>query len=143
MLKKMQISANGLVQGVGFRPYIYNLATKLSLSGFVQNNTSGIFIDVEGCDNAVNEFLACLVESPPPHAIIEESALKENNTTMICADNTTCPDCLKELFDRMDRRYRYPFINCTNCGPRFTIGKDIRYDRINTTMSSFNMCHNC
>ncbi len=157
----MQISANGLVQGVGFRPYIYNLAAKLSLAGFVQNNTSGIFIDVEGCDNAVNEFLACLVESPPPHAIIEdiqyttlqpkgykdfiieESAIKENNTTMICADNTTCPDCLKELFDPMDLRYRYPFINCTNCGPRFTIVKDIPYDRINTTMSSFNMCHDC
>src|SRR3989339_474035 len=161
MLKRMQISANGLVQGVGFRPYIYNLAAKLSLAGFVQNNTNGIFIDVEGCDNAVNEFLACLVKSPPPHAIIEdlqytslppkgckdfiieESAIKENNATMICADIATCHDCLKELFDLGDRRYRYPFINCTNCGPRFTIVKDIPYDRINTTMSDFHMCHDC
>src|SRR3989339_1812034 len=161
MLKRVQISANGVVQGVWFRPYIYNLAAKLSLSGFVQNNTSGIFIDVEGCDNAVNEFLACLVKSPPPHAIIEdlqytslppkgckdfiieESAIKENNATMICADIATCHDCLKELFDLGDRRYRYPFINCTNCGPRFTIVKDIPYDRINTTMSDFHMCHDC
>ena len=161
MLKRMQISANGLVQGVGFRPYIYNLATKLSLSGFVQNNTSGIFIDIEGSNSSLNEFLTCLVNTPPPHAIIEdiqyttlppkgykdfiieESALKENNTTMICADISTCPDCLKELFDPMDLRYRYPFINCTNCGPRFTIVKDIPYDRINTTMSNFNMCHDC
>ena len=161
MLKRMQISANGVVQGVGFRPYIYNLATRFSLSGFVQNDSSGVFIDVEGCDSSVDEFLTCLAKSPPPHAIIEdihyttlppkgykdfiieESAIKETNTTMICADISTCPDCLKELFDTMDRRYRYPFINCTNCGPRFTIVKDIPYDRINTTMSSFNMCHNC
>ena len=161
MMKRMQISASGLVQGIGFRPYIYNLATRFSLSGFVQNDSSGVFIDVEGCDSSVDEFLACLTKSPPPHAIIEnihyttlppkghksfiieESALKENNTTMICADNTTCPDCLKELFDPMDIRYRYPFINCTNCGPRFTMVKDIPYDRINTTMSSFNMCHDC
>src|SRR3990172_8238767 len=155
MLKRMQISANGVVQGVGFRPYIYNLATRFSLSGFVQNDSSGVFIDVEGCDSSVDEFLNCLAKSPPPHAIIEdihyttlppkgykdfvieESAIKENNTTMICPDISTCPDCLKELFDTMDRRYRYPFINCTNCGPRFTIVKDIPYDRINTTMSDF------
>src|SRR3989339_1289801 len=161
MLKRMQISANGVVQGVGFRPYIYNLAAKLSLSGFVQNDSSGVFIDVEGCDSSVDEFLTCLAKSPPPHAIIEdihyttlppkgykdfiieESAIKETNTTMICADISTCPDCLKELFDTMDRRYRYPFINCTNCGPRFTIVKDIPYDRKNTTMSDFRMCHDC
>ena len=157
----MQISANGVVQGVGFRPYIYNLATRFSLSGFVQNDSSGVFIDVEGCDSSVDEFLTCLAKSPPPHAIIEdihyttlppkgykdfiieESAIKETNTTMICADISTCPDCLKELFDTMDRRYRYPFINCTNCGPRFTIVKDIPYDRKNTTMSDFRMCHDC
>ncbi|HHT9112887.1 MAG: carbamoyltransferase HypF [Planctomycetes bacterium] len=157
----MQISANGVVQGVGFRPYIYNLATKFSLSGFVQNDSSGVFIDVEGCDSSVDEFLTCLAKSPPPHAIIEnihyttlppkgyksfiieESAIKENNTTMICADIATCPDCLKELFDPGDHRYHYPFINCTNCGPRFTIVKDIPYDRANTTMSDFRMCHDC
>src|SRR3990172_6843626 len=161
MLKRMQISANGVVQGVGFRPYIYNLATRFSLSGFVQNDSSGVFIDVEGCDSSVDEFLTCLAKSPPPHAIIEdiyyttlppkgykdfiieESAIKETNTTMICADISTCPDCLKELFDTMDRRYRYPFINCTNCGPRFTIVKNIPYDRKNTTMSDFRMCHDC
>ena len=161
MLKRMQISANGLVQGIGFRPYIYNLATKFSLTGFVQNDSSGVFIDVEGCDSSVDEFLDCLVESPPPHAIIEdiqyttlqpkgykdfiieESAIKENNTTMICADIATCPDCLKELFNPGDRRYRYPFINCTNCGPRFTIVNDTPYDRRNTTMSDFDMCHDC
>ena len=161
MLKRTQISVKGLIQGVGFRPFIFNLAKKLSLSGFVQNDTNGVFIDVEGCDSSIDEFLDCLVKSPPPHAIIEdlqytslppkgckdfiieESAIKENNATMICADIATCPDCLKELFDLGDRRYRYPFINCTNCGPRFTIVKDIPYDRINTTMSDFHMCHDC
>ncbi|MBI5679181.1 MAG: carbamoyltransferase HypF, partial [Planctomycetes bacterium] len=118
-------------------------------------------MDVEGCDSSVDEFLTCLAKSPPPHAIIEnihyttlppkgyksfiieESAIKENNTTMICADIATCPDCLKELFDPGDHRYHYPFINCTNCGPRFTIVKDIPYDRANTTMSDFRMCHDC
>lgn len=161
MLKRMQISANGLVQGIGFRPYIYNLATKFSLSGFVQNDTNGVFIDVEGSDSSINEFLACLVQSPPPHAIIEdlhhttlplkgykgffieESTIKDTNATMICADIATCPDCLEELFNPNDRRYRYPFINCTHCGPRFSIVKDIPYDRINTTMSDFTMCPDC
>jgi len=110
MLKRTQISVKGLIQGVGFRPFIFNLAKKLSLSGFVQNDTNGVFIDVEGCDSSIDEFLDCLVKSPPPHAIIEdlqytslppkgckdfiieESAIKENNATMICADIATCHD---------------------------------------------------
>ncbi|HLG30209.1 MAG TPA: acylphosphatase, partial [Candidatus Brocadiales bacterium] len=161
MLERMQISARGLVQGVGFRPFIYNLATKFSLSGFVQNDTDGVLIDVEGNNDSIKEFLACLVKSPPPQAIIEdihyttlppggykgfiieESAVKDSKVAMVSADLTACPDCLKELFDPKDRRYRYPFINCTNCGPRFTIVKDIPYDRMKTTMSGFTMCPDC
>lgn len=161
MLKRIQISARGLVQGVGFRPFIYHLATKFSLSGFVQNDTSGVLIDVEGRDDSIHEFIACLVKSPPLHAVIEdiqcttlppigykdfnieESAIKDSKVAMVGADIATCPDCLKELPDPEDRRYRYPFINCTNCGPRFTIIKDIPYDRINTTMLDFTMCTDC
>lgn len=161
MLKRLQITARGLVQGVGFRPFIYHLATKFSLTGFVQNDTNGIFIDVEGHDESIKEFLDHIIKSPPPHVIIddircrsfpprgyrefaiEESAIKEGKATIVSADISTCQDCLKELFDPNDRRYRYPFINCTNCGPRFTIIKDTPYDRANTTMSSFAMCHDC
>ncbi|HHT9126117.1 MAG TPA: carbamoyltransferase HypF [Candidatus Brocadiia bacterium] len=161
MPKRMQISARGLVQGVGFRPFVYNLAKRFSLSGFVQNDTDGVLIDVEGNDDSVKEFLAYLLESPPPQAIIEdincttlpavgymnfiikESAIKDSKEAMISADLATCPDCLKELFNPKDRRYRYPFINCTNCGPRFTIVKDIPYDRGKTTMSGFTMCPDC
>ena len=161
MLKRMQISARGLVQGVGFRPFIYNLATKFSLAGFVQNDTNGVLIDVEGRDDSINEFLECLIKSPPPHVVIEDihymtfpprgykdfiiekSAIKDGKATIVSADISTCQECLKELFDTNDRRYRYPFINCTNCGPRFTIIKDIPYDRTNTTMSDFTMCQDC
>ncbi len=161
MRKRMQISARGLVQGVGFRPFIYNLATKFSLRGFVQNDTEGVLIDVEGSNKSIKEFLACLTKSPPPQAIIEdihyttlpskgykdftieESVVKDSKDVMISIDLATCADCLKELFDTSDRRYRYPFTNCTNCGPRFTIVKDIPYDRIKTTMSCFNMCPDC
>ncbi|MEP9410967.1 MAG: carbamoyltransferase HypF [Candidatus Brocadia sp.] len=161
MLKRIQISARGLVQGVGFRPFIYHLATKFSLAGFVRNDTNGVFMDVEGHDESIKAFLDHLTKSPPPHVIIEdiscrifppkgyrefvigESARKESNTTIVPADISICRDCLNELYDPTDRRYRYPFINCTNCGPRFTIVKDIPYDRFNTTMSDFIMCQEC
>lgn len=161
MLKRMQISARGLVQGVGFRPFIYNLATKFSLAGFVQNDTNGVFIDVEGRNESIKEFLDHLIKSPPPHVIIEdiryrsfpprgykefvieESAIKEGDTTIVSADISICQDCFNEIHNPTDRRYRYPFINCTNCGPRFTIIKDTPYDRANTTMSSFPMCPDC
>lgn len=161
MLKRTQISARGLVQGVGFRPFIFNLAKRLSLSGFVQNDTNGVLIDIEGCDDSINEFIACLVKSPPPHAIIEdvncktlppkgykdfiieESILKDDKSAIISPEISICQECLKELLAPDDRRHRYPFINCTNCGPRFTIIKDIPYDRINTTMHKFAMCRDC
>lgn len=161
MLERIQISARGLVQGVGFRPFIYHLATKFSLAGFVQNDTNGVFIDVEGRNESIKAFLEHLIKSPPPHVIIEdihyitfppkgykdfiieESAIRDGKATIVSADISTCQDCLKELFDPNDRRYRYPFINCTYCGPRFTIIKDTPYDRDNTTMSGFTMCPDC
>ena len=161
MLKRVQITATGVVQGVGFRPYIYNLAARLSLSGFVQNDSKGIFIDVEGPDSSIDEFLACILASPPPPAIIEdlyhtalplkgyrdffieESVTTEDKEALVSADIAICHDCIRELFNPHDRRYRYPFINCVQCGPRFTIVKDIPYDRINTTMSDFRMCRDC
>ncbi|MCF6154327.1 MAG: carbamoyltransferase HypF [Candidatus Brocadia sp.] len=161
MLERIQISVRGLVQGVGFRPFIYNLATKFSLAGFVQNDTNGVFIDVEGRNESIKEFLDHLMKSPPPHVIIEdiryrsfppkgykefvieESAIKEGDTTIVSADISICQDCFNEMHDPTERRYRYPFINCTNCGPRFTIIKNTPYDRANTTMSSFTMCPDC
>ncbi len=161
MIKRIQISATGLVQGVGFRPFIYHLATKFSLTGFVQNDTNGVFIDVEGHHESLKAFLDYLIKSPPPHVIIEdichrtfppkgykdfsigESVVRDGKATIISADISPCQDCLKELFDPNDRRYRYPFINCTCCGPRFTIIKDTPYDRKNTTMSGFTMCQGC
>lgn len=161
MLKRMQITVRGLVQGVGFRPFIYHLATRFSLGGFVQNDTNGVFIDVEGHDESIKAFLDHLMKSPPPHVIIEyirckpfppngyrkfvigESTRKEGDTTIVSADISTCRDCFNELYEPTDRRYRYPFINCINCGPRFTIIKGIPYDRMNTTMSGFNMCADC
>ncbi len=157
----MQISARGLVQGVGFRPFIYNLATKFSLTGFVQNDTNGVLIDIEGRNESIDKFLDHLVKSPPPHVIIEdirymtfpprgynefiieESVIKEGETTLVSADISICRDCFNEMLDPTDRRYRYPFINCTHCGPRFTIIKDIPYDRTNTTMWGFTMCTDC
>ena len=122
MLKKAQISASGLIQGVGFRPFIYNLATRLSLSGFVQNNTSGVLIDVEGYDAFINEFINCLVKAPTPHTVIEgvhckilplkgykgfvieESVAKDDKTAIVSADLSICQDCLKGLFDTKYRR---------------------------------------
>lgn len=161
MTERVQITARGLVQGVGFRPFVYSLATRLSLSGFVQNDTNGVFIDVEGRGADIREFLDGLTILSPPHAVIEdicclslpclgyegfsikESAIKDSKKPIISADLSICRDCLKELFHPNNRRYRYPFINCTNCGPRFTIIKDIPYDRIHTTMSGFTMCADC
>ncbi|MEK7699956.1 MAG: Sua5/YciO/YrdC/YwlC family protein, partial [Planctomycetota bacterium] len=161
MTERVQITARGLVQGVGFRPFVYSLATRLSLSGFVQNDTNGVLIDVEGRGADIREFLDGLTILSPPHAVIEdicclslpylgyegfsikESAIKDSKKPIISADLSICRDCFKELFHPNNRRYRYPFINCTNCGPRFTIIKDIPYDRIHTTMSGFTMCADC
>jgi hydrogenase maturation protein HypF len=161
MNERRHITVEGIVQGVGFRPFVYGLARKNGLAGFVLNDTVGVTIELEGEPPALDDFLAHLREQPPPLARIEnvdcqiippkgESAFnivgsqgEVERSVLISPDTPTCDDCIKELFDPFDRRYRYPFINCTNCGPRFTIIKDVPYDRERTTMGLFEMCGDC
>ncbi len=162
MATRTQILVRGIVQGVGFRPYVFSLASRRSLRGRVFNNTAGVIIDVEGEPRAIEQFLNEIGSNPPPLARIEsvecsgvldpanyadfrivESAQAGKKFVPISADTATCGDCLRELFDPGDRRYRYPFINCTNCGPRFTIIEGVPYDRAQTTMRNFPMCAEC
>ncbi len=149
----------GTVQGVGFRPYVYRLAGELGLSGWVLNDAHGVLLEVEG--DRVDEFLARLGPDAPPLAVVERvetsvvailgdgafeiraSPRGSVPDAPVAPDSATCTDCIGELFDPADRRYRYPFINCTNCGPRFTIVRGIPYDRPYTTMASFVMCPVC
>jgi hydrogenase maturation protein HypF len=159
---RVQIQVRGIVQGVGFRPFVFSLARRRSLRGQVFNNTTGVLIDVEGESSTIEQFIAEIKSSPPVLSLIEsversddldlanyvdfhivESDSSGERFIPISADIATCNDCLKELFDPQDRRYRYPFINCTNCGPRFTIIEDIPYDRASTTMRDFRMCAKC
>lgn len=155
------INIKGIVQGVGFRPFIYNLARSLNLYGYVLNNTTGVSIEVEGEQADIKEFIESVRTHPPPQSEIfeiqsahtdpagyedfkiRESEGVEEKFVPISPELATCKDCISELFDPEDRRYRYPFINCTNCGPRFTIVQDIPYDRKFTTMSVFSMCEKC
>ncbi len=152
---------HGVVQGVGFRPFVYRLASEEGLSGFIGNDTDGVTIEVEGPLTRVDAFLSRLRIEPPPLARIDSIAVRESVvtgepgfrivasevlgrvSTGIPADAATCPDCLRELLDPHDRRYRYPFLNCTNCGPRFTITRRIPYDRPQTSMARFPMCPSC
>ncbi len=157
-MKRLHIRVKGVVQGVGFRPFVYNLAKSLNLNGYVTNTSKGVTIEIEG--EKVNEFLNRLRNEPPPLAkiySIDTEELPPNNYqsfdiiesiddagfTHVSEDVSICNDCLRELFTPSDRRYLYPFINCTNCGPRYTITLKVPYDRANTTMSVFNMCADC
>ncbi len=151
----------GTVQGVGFRPFAYRLAAELRLGGFVLNDSHGVLLEVEGSGDAVAEFLARLEREAPPLAVLDWVRIEERPPAgdgafriarspqggipdaPVTADSATCPDCLRELFDPHDRRFRYPFINCTNCGPRFTIVRGVPYDRPLTTMAGFEMCDAC
>jgi len=150
-----------VVQGVGFRPFVYNLARSLQLVGFILNSSSGVTVEIEGSDRAIEQFLHTLKTSPPPLAQIMEIALEEvplqnasefsihasreeeNAFAFISPDVATCDDCWSEFGDPSNRRYGYPFTNCTNCGPRYTIIQDIPYDRPATTMAPFRMCQLC
>jgi hydrogenase maturation protein HypF len=162
MATRVQIQVRGLVQGVGFRPFVFSLAGRLALRGRVFNNGAGVLIDVEGDGRAVERFIAEVESNPPALSVIEsverfdnlepanyrdfriiESASSGEKFAPVPADVATCDDCFRELFDPRDRRYRYPFINCSNCGPRFTIIEDIPYDRAKTTMREFAMCRDC
>ena len=155
------IRINGIVQGVGFRPFIFNLALEHGLAGWVCNSASGVDIEVTGSAEDVTAFVQAIPQEAPPLAQIdslEDQAIatqpfegfeivpsKDQATDFIpvSPDVAICPQCQQELFDPADRRYRYPFINCTNCGPRFTIIKEIPYDRPKTTMAGFEMCPDC
>ena len=158
---RVRARVEGTVQGVGFRPYVYRLASELGLGGYVLNDTRGVLLEVEGEDAAVERFLERLPVEAPPLASIERVAredLRERGDVEfaiarsegaggpvagVSPDTTTCDDCLRELCDPADRRYRYPFVNCTNCGPRFTIARGVPYDRPLTTMAGFEMCEAC
>ncbi len=149
------------MQGVGFRPFIYNLAVSNKLTGFVSNTSQGVIIEVEGAINQVDDFINNIKQKAPPISlitnisskeikpiksekfIIKDSSADTSITTLISPDIAVCKDCLQELFDFNDRRYHYPFINCTNCGPRYTIIDNIPYDRPYTSMKNFTMCQDC
>lgn len=158
----VQILIRGIVQGVGFRPFVFSLARQQSLRGQVFNNTTGVLIDVEGAASAIERFISLIKSNAPPLSLIEsversadldpvnytdfrivESDASGERFVPISPDTATCADCLSELFDPSDRRYLYPFINCTNCGPRFTLVEATPYDRANTTMRDFAMCAAC
>ncbi len=155
------VAVCGVVQGVGFRPFVYRLAQEEGLAGLIGNDTNGVTIEIEGAEEKIDRFLRRLREETPPLARIDSVAVQELATTGetgfrivssevlgrvstgIPADAATCGDCLRELLNPADRRYRYPFLNCTNCGPRFTITRRIPYDRPQTSMEKFPMCAAC
>ena len=155
---RTSVRVEGVVQGVGFRPFVYSLATRLGLAGWVGNDVDGVFAEVEGPAEHIRDFLAALERDAPPLARVERVsaqpmtpdgrpgfAIVASDTAgrrraLVSADSATCADCLRELADPADRRFGYPFINCTNCGPRFTIVRDVPYDRPLTTMAGFAMC---
>ncbi len=159
--KRIRITVTGIVQGVGFRPYIYQLAERFSLAGFVLNDADGLMLEIQGEYDKVSSFLSHLETKPPPLARIdtlyqEEIALCEEEEgftirrsdkgvakTMVSPDIAICDACVAEMQDINNRRYRYPFINCTDCGPRYTIIKSLPYDRPSTSMAPFTMCPSC
>ncbi|MGK0619850.1 carbamoyltransferase HypF [Meiothermus cerbereus] len=158
----LRLRVRGVVQGVGFRPFVFRLATRLGLSGWVQNDLEGVLMEVSGPPDALETLVRAISTEAPPAARVEQvevlqqqpgrlpggfaiiqSEAKGPLSTRISPDLTLCPDCLQELFDPSDRRYRYPFINCTNCGPRYSITLQLPYDRPHTTMRAFAMCPEC
>ena len=159
--ERWEVTVRGIVQGVGFRPFVYALARRYGLAGLVRNDTEGVHVEVEGDAERLDLFLRGIVEDAPPLAVVEAvswrplEALGERNfriegsregvrrRALVSPDVATCKDCLHEVLDPADRRYRYPFTNCTNCGPRFTITRSVPYDRVMTTMSRFEMCFEC
>ncbi len=156
-----RLTITGQVQGVGFRPFIYRIARQHQLRGWVKNYSGEVVILVQGEKQQLELFKQAIISQHPPLAIpfiasvktvvheylssfvIEKSALSKHAQRHIPADFFTCNDCLDEISNPQERRYRYPFINCTQCGPRYTIIKDLPYDRSNTSMSAFPLCHSC
>ncbi|MCX7951973.1 MAG: carbamoyltransferase HypF, partial [Clostridiales bacterium] len=161
-MKRLFLAVNGIVQGVGFRPFIHKLVQDYNLKGWVKNTANGVEIEVEGNEEILYKFIEDLQQKKPKLAVIEsvdkqfynelkgytefkivKSTSDTGRFTLISPDVAICEDCLNEMMDINDRRYLFPFINCTNCGPRFTIIKDVPYDRDKTTMKLFKMCEDC
>ena len=162
---RLRVDFRGAVQGVGFRPFLYRLATELCLTGWVRNGPAGVTCEVEGADEAVRSFLQRIPDELPPRAaihgmeptfldpegprpvhqafVIQQSDTAGAPAATVLPDIATCADCLRELFDPADRRYRYPFTNCTNCGPRYSILESLPYDRARTTLKRFALCDRC
>ena len=158
---RRSIAIEGVVQGVGFRPFVHGLASRLGLGGFVCNRAGGVLIEVEGASEALERFLDEVRRRPPPLARIEEIAWREaaprgesrfqieessaaaGGAVLVSPDVATCDDCVREMFDPGDRRFRHPFLNCTNCGPRLTVVTGAPYDRERTTMAGFALCPDC
>ncbi|MGB8652443.1 MAG: carbamoyltransferase HypF [Mycobacteriales bacterium] len=159
--QRIQVRVSGVVQGVGFRPFVWKAATDLGLSGWVHNDAEGVLLEVEGPPSGLDDLVRALVERPPPLARVDsvralpvattgergfavrDSHLEGPRVALVAADAATCPACLGELADPADRRYRYPFVNCTHCGPRYTIVRSVPYDRARTTMAGFALCPDC
>ncbi len=159
--QRLRVRVEGTVQGVGFRPFVYRVATELGLGGWVLNDSRGVLIEAEGERRALEELLERLRTDAPPLAVVDrvneetmaatgevgfritESEEGGEPEAAVSPDVATCEECLAELLDPGDRRHRYPFTNCTNCGPRFTIVRGVPYDRPLTTMASFEMCELC
>lgn len=160
-IRRYKLKINGIVQGVGFRPFVHNLAKSFDLHGYVRNTSNGVDIEIQGIEENLNLFFSQLLSNHPPLAQITDfqkseiplqnsgsfSILKSEapstNLTHIPPDIAICAECLSELFDVNNRRFRYPFINCTNCGPRYSIVSDVPYDRQFTSMASFILCPEC
>jgi len=160
--QRIHLNIRGIVQGVGFRPFLHRLTGQFQLSGWVRNTSAGVELELEGERTQLDEFLSALHTQQPPLAVIAGVACTAMPTlagykgfqildseahplrrTLVSPDVGVCPDCLREMNDPSDRRYRYPFLNCTNCGPRFTIVRDVPYDRPRTSMAAFPMCEAC
>ena len=160
-MQALEVKIKGIVQGVGFRPFIHRLVRRHNLCGTIRNTSSGVTMELEGEQGEISAFLQELPHEAPPLAVIEEirsrelpvrgfetftiigSERQKERNTLISPDISICGDCLRELRDPTDRRFRFPFINCTNCGPRFTIIEDVPYDRPKTSMKAFPMCPDC
>jgi hydrogenase maturation protein HypF len=161
VIQRLRLIIRGAVQGVGFRPFVYRLATRSGLNGWVLNSAAGVFVEAEGERDRLEGFLLGIEQEKPPHAYIQslehwwldpvsygsfeirKSEDTGGTTVLVLPDIATCPDCLREILDPRDRRYRYPFANCTNCGPRYTIIESLPYDRPGTSMRGFQMCGDC
>jgi hydrogenase maturation protein HypF len=159
--QRLRVAIRGAVQGVGFRPFIYRLATELRLSGWARNSSQGVFVEVEGGQQKLHEFLLRIEAEKPPRSFVQSlepvfldatgyvgfevrsSDETGEKTALVLPDIAVCADCLREILDPANRRYLFPFTNCTNCGPRFSIIEGLPYDRARTSMKDFVMCQRC